>query len=610
MDGGGIRGLITVILLQRLSERPGLAGFLDRADLLAGTSTGGLIALAVASGMPLDRIRALYETKAEAIFKDSFVDDLVDLGKVRGADYSLEPLREELERLFGEAILGGLARRVLITAFDLDNEAPLESERTWKPKLFHNFPGTDTDATARVQDVALYTSAAPTYFPSADGYIDGGVFAPNPSMCALAQSPGHALRRDPGPARGGVAFAGHRPVPGARGGEDARLGVRAVGAAAVEPHAGRCVGDCRLPVPPDPARALSPPGAGVPRRGEDRHGCVAEDPGDDRVRARGGSGRDGELVEDGVDAGGCGLDEEKRSTKMTKRIPLLAAALVAVLAFPSGAWAQANVEQVDHTCGTGTGHVITYHVKATGTQPIYAVYFPRPRFQRTGRPVLNSSGFACCETCCTEWTYTETTVKGKAVSCFNTTTHPIQPGDTRTFTVVATLNQTVHADGKDWKLEGGGLTQGNQWFFSTSTDPAVKPKTGGNAVAGINGSGSEVKSSPAPGGPQGVPGADNLAPDHMICDPPEFSGVTPDCAAISYYVVDDQDPSPSVLCEELEPGKIRLTAWDSSGNTTSSVYLLGPTGGPGSAGVPLSPVATGILAAILGGLGWVALQRR
>jgi patatin-like phospholipase/acyl hydrolase len=76
---------------------------------------------------------------------------------------------------------------VLITTFDLDNEADPQ-QRTWKPELFHNFLGPDSDGEALVYKVGLYTSAAPTYFPSVDGFIDGGVYASNPSMCALAQS--------------------------------------------------------------------------------------------------------------------------------------------------------------------------------------------------------------------------------------------------------------------------------------------------------------------------------------------------------------------------------------------------------------------------------------
>jgi patatin-like phospholipase/acyl hydrolase len=185
IDGGGIRGLVTTILLQRIVATPGLEHFLDSIDLIAGTSTGGILALGVAHQLDLNRIRDVYITKGAKIFDDTWLDDLVDLGKLRGADYDTGPLRRELKKLFGRATLGELKRRVLIAAFDLDNEDPDPEKRTWKPKLFHNYPGPNNDRASLALDVALYTAAAPTYFPSVDGYIDEGVYANNPAMCAL-----------------------------------------------------------------------------------------------------------------------------------------------------------------------------------------------------------------------------------------------------------------------------------------------------------------------------------------------------------------------------------------------------------------------------------------
>jgi len=197
IDGGGIRGLVTTILLQRIIATPGLENLFGTIDLVAGTSTGGLLALGIAHQLDLQRIRDVYIEKGPKIFADSWLDDLVDLGKIRGADYDIKPLRRELKDLFGEATLGSLRKRVLITAFDLDNESPKAEERTWKPKLFHNFPGPSSDRGALAADVGLYTSAAPTYFPSVDGYIDGGVYASNPAMCALAQTQDARYRPTP-----------------------------------------------------------------------------------------------------------------------------------------------------------------------------------------------------------------------------------------------------------------------------------------------------------------------------------------------------------------------------------------------------------------------------
>jgi len=189
LDGGGIRGIVTVEILRRLSATPGLEHFLGRADLFAGTSTGGLLALALAQGQPLEAIRDFYVDDGPDIFDDSWLDDLLDLGKLRGADYKISPLRRVLKRILGnDTRLGDLNRRVLITAFDLDNEDPDPANRQWKPKIFHNFPGDGSDEEELAHKVGLYTAAAPTYFPSVDGYIDGGVYAANPSMCALAQS--------------------------------------------------------------------------------------------------------------------------------------------------------------------------------------------------------------------------------------------------------------------------------------------------------------------------------------------------------------------------------------------------------------------------------------
>ena len=188
IDGGGLRGIIPTIVLQRLSAEDGLTSWLDSVDLLAGTSTGGLLALGLAHGLDLEVIRNIYETRGKKVFDDSLMDDLLDLGKVAGADYDIRGLEKELKKIFGQTTLADLGKSVLITAFDLDNESLDRQSRTWKPKLFHNFPGNDSDGALLAYKVGLYTSAAPTYFPSVDGYIDGGVYANNPSMCALAQS--------------------------------------------------------------------------------------------------------------------------------------------------------------------------------------------------------------------------------------------------------------------------------------------------------------------------------------------------------------------------------------------------------------------------------------
>jgi len=187
LDGGGICGVLTAKLLERLEMA--YPGFLSKVDMIAGTSTGGILALGLAAGLTPKEIGRLYEESSTTVFADSVWDSIRDLGKLTGADYSNEPLKRAILELIGEITLGDLQKRVLVSSFDLDNE-PQEPGvlRTWKPKFFHNFPGKESDADEQVVDVALRTGAAPAYFPIYQGYIDGGVVANNPSMCALAQA--------------------------------------------------------------------------------------------------------------------------------------------------------------------------------------------------------------------------------------------------------------------------------------------------------------------------------------------------------------------------------------------------------------------------------------
>jgi patatin-like phospholipase/acyl hydrolase len=164
------------------------ANFLRDVDLLAGTSTGGIIALALAAETPLPQIKDFYTEKTKIVFKDSFWDNVRDVGKLRGADYSTDGLRTLLREYFGDMKLRDLNKKVAITAFDLDNESTDPRRRAWKPKIFHNFDGVDSDGDLDVVDVGLYTSAAPTYFPTVDGYIDGGVVANNPALVGIIQA--------------------------------------------------------------------------------------------------------------------------------------------------------------------------------------------------------------------------------------------------------------------------------------------------------------------------------------------------------------------------------------------------------------------------------------
>lgn len=192
LDGGGIRGVLTAVLLKRLDRiQP---GFLDKIDLFAGTSTGGILALALAAGFTPEECKDLYVRFGPEIFANP-IPDWVDGGSLFGAKYENDSLARALRRYFGDRTLKDLLpRQVLISSFDLDNQDSAnrnpEQFRTWKAKFFHNYAAEErgADLAEGVVDVALRTSAAPTYFPVYDGYIDGGVVANNPSMCAVAQA--------------------------------------------------------------------------------------------------------------------------------------------------------------------------------------------------------------------------------------------------------------------------------------------------------------------------------------------------------------------------------------------------------------------------------------
>jgi patatin-like phospholipase/acyl hydrolase len=184
IDGGGIRGIIPARVLERLETH--VPGIVQEFDLYAGSSTGAVLAAGFASGFDPRFMRQMYQGFGEQVFADSIWDDLRDLKYILGADYSIDNLKALLERVIGETTLGDLEKKVLIATFDLKDES--RDPPRWKPKFFHNYPDSRGDSQEKLVDVVIRSAAAPIYFPIYQGYIDGGVSAINPSMCALAQA--------------------------------------------------------------------------------------------------------------------------------------------------------------------------------------------------------------------------------------------------------------------------------------------------------------------------------------------------------------------------------------------------------------------------------------
>jgi patatin-like phospholipase/acyl hydrolase len=188
IDGGGVRGILAARILQRLDAF--CPGIFAQTDLFAGTSAGAIIAAGLANGIGPASLVELFRSKGGLIFRDGMVHRMLNVGGLVGAKYASTNCFEALYPVFGDIALKDLRKKVLIASFRLDagRDASGCPSSSWKPKLFHNFEGIDSDGAQRAVDVVMRSAAAPTYFPIYQGYIDGGVVANNPSMCALAQA--------------------------------------------------------------------------------------------------------------------------------------------------------------------------------------------------------------------------------------------------------------------------------------------------------------------------------------------------------------------------------------------------------------------------------------
>ena len=203
IDGGGIRGLIPALVLERLAasieQRSPGTDLAAAFDLIAGTSTGGLIALGLAmpdeAGTapaidPAAMVEVYEGGEAREIFDRPPLEDVPGLGAASALidpRYGLENLRRTLERRLGTRTLSEARTGLLIPAYDMAHRVP----RFFKP-------WNEEAARTTAVEAGLATAAAPTYFPALrlrdEALVDGGVFVNNPTIAATIE----ALKRTEG----------------------------------------------------------------------------------------------------------------------------------------------------------------------------------------------------------------------------------------------------------------------------------------------------------------------------------------------------------------------------------------------------------------------------
>lgn len=183
LDGGGVRAVIQAVLIGKLAQT--FPSLLSEIDMFAGTSAGCIVAGAFASGFSASEVNDLFLTELPKIFEQGYLHRARTLDDVIGAAYSPTELENMLTKILGDIKLKDLKPKFLSPSFKLDPVEGKESENPrWQPVFFHNFPNSE-NADTRLADVILRTTAAPTYFPIRDGYVDGGTFANNPALCAI-----------------------------------------------------------------------------------------------------------------------------------------------------------------------------------------------------------------------------------------------------------------------------------------------------------------------------------------------------------------------------------------------------------------------------------------
>ena len=189
IDGGGILGLYSASMLEQIQkEFCNGQPLSEKFNLMAGTSTGGIIALALAISSDASRIVEFYKNFGEKIFPKKH-----RFGCLK-EKYSNIPLKKALENFFGDKTISNCKSKVCIPAIDAVNCQPIIFKTNNNGKL-------NRDENTKLVDIALATSAAPTYFPMYAfdnflGLVDGGLWQNNPALFAVIEAVNYFVGED------------------------------------------------------------------------------------------------------------------------------------------------------------------------------------------------------------------------------------------------------------------------------------------------------------------------------------------------------------------------------------------------------------------------------
>jgi patatin-like phospholipase/acyl hydrolase len=197
IDGGGIRGIIPAMVLAEIERRTGKP-ISEVFDLVAGTSTGGILGLGLTkpgrdgkSQFSAERLIELYETEGGKIFDRPVWHRIHSAGGLAEEKYPSKGIEDVSRQYFGECRLAEALTEVLVTAYEIEGRA------AWFFKRRHARDENREGDNFLMREIARATSAAPTYFEPflVEGgphdkcaLIDGGVHSNNPAMCAYVEA--------------------------------------------------------------------------------------------------------------------------------------------------------------------------------------------------------------------------------------------------------------------------------------------------------------------------------------------------------------------------------------------------------------------------------------